>query len=353
MSQSVLLKRGKSLALSLALLAAGADHAVAQLDFGFFARHRRPARHRAAPRAPAPAPIPDLPVPPTRPPIAPPAEAPAPATPKEVAPKAVPPREATPQIVTPQAVTPQVATPPEAAKPPTAPEPPAKPAEAAPSLPVPPEAPARPVAPEAPAAPAPRVAAPGPARQPATDAGCLDRLKTTAVTAAPISIGTQPDARCTVVDAVKLTGLKLADGSDVTFPDGPTLACVTADTFAAYVRELLSPLAKGSYGAPIAKVWTGPGLECRSRDHIVGAKLSAHGQGLAVDIGQMALSDGRTIAVGVPKSDADRAFETAARAAGCGYFHTTLGPGSDAYHKTHWHFDLEPRGSNGDGKFCQ
>jgi hypothetical protein len=337
-----LLKRGKSVALSLALLATGADHAAAQLDFSFFARHRRPARHRA-PHAPPPAR--DLPVPPTRSPIEPPAAAPAPVAPQETAPKDGPPREATPKVVAPPEVP---------AKMPAAPEPPAKPAETAPGLPVPPEAPARPpLAPEAPAAPAPRVAAPGPARQPATDAGCLDRLKTTAVTAAPISIGTQPDARCTVVDAVKLTGLKLADGSDVAFPDGPTLACVTADTFAAYVRELLSPLAKGSYGAPIAKVWTGPGLECRSRDHIVGAKLSAHGQGLAVDIGQMALTDGRTIAVGVPKSDADRAFETAARAAGCGYFHTTLGPGADAYHKTHWHFDLEPRGSNGDGKFCQ
>lgn len=239
---------------------------------------------------------------------------------------------------------------------PPAPEPPAKPAAVPLEIPVPPEAPARtPVTPDVPSAPlpAPSVAAPGAARQPAEDTGCLARLNTTAVTAPPVSIGTQLDARCTVVDAVKLTGLKLPDGSDVAFPDGPTLACVTADTFAAYVRELLSPLAKGSYGAAIAKVWTGPGLECRSRDHVAGAKLSAHGQGLAVDIAQMVLTDGRTIAVGTPKSAADTAFETAARAAGCGYFHTTLGPGSDSYHKTHWHFDLEPRGTKGDGKFCQ
>ncbi|WP_158809080.1 extensin family protein, partial [Beijerinckia sp. L45] len=242
--------------------------------------------------------------------------------------------------------------PPKASVPPEAPvKPPATPET--PTLPVPPEAPTRPT-PVVPAAPpAPSVAAPGPARQPAEDTGCLGRLKATSVVATPISIGAQPDARCTVVDAVKLSSLKLPDGAEVVFPDGPTLACVTADTFAAYVRELLSPLAKGSYGAPIAKVWTGPGLECRSRDHIAGAKLSAHGQGLAIDIAQMALTDGHVIAVGTPKTDADRAFETAARAAGCGYFHTTLGPGSDSYHKTHWHFDLEPRGSKGDGKFCQ
>ena len=327
-------------ALGVTLLAAGADGAAAQM-FGFFGTHR-PARHRAHVRPPAQ--VIDLPVPPARPRVAPP-EAPVPVAPKELEPKVVAP--------TPEA--PKPAVPEGPAKAPIAPEAPAKPAATpeSPSLPVPPEAPARPT-PVAPATPpAPSVAAPGPARQPNEDTGCLGRLKATAVTAAPISIGAQPDARCTLVDAVKLTALKLPDGSDVAFPDGPTLACVTADTFSAYVRELLSPLAKGSYGAPIAKVWTGPGLECRSRDHIAGAKLSAHGQGLAIDVAQMALTDGRVIAVGTPKDDVDRGFETAARAAGCGYFHTTLGPGSDSYHKTHWHFDLEPRGSKGDGKFCQ
>ena len=199
----------------------------------------------------------------------------------------------------------------------------------------------------------PGVAASGPARQPNADAACLPRLAETKVATDPVALGTQPDARCTVVDAVKLTGLALPDGSTVTFPDAPTLACVTADRFAAYVRELLVPLAKGSYGAPVSKVWTGPGLECRSRDHVAGAKLSAHGQGLAVDIAQIGLADGRRIAVGDPAAEADRAFEAAARAGGCGYFNTALGPGADLYHKTHWHFDLEPRGSKGTSKFCQ
>ncbi len=123
--------------------------------------------------------------------------------------------------------------------------------------------------------------------------------------------------------------------------------------FSLYVRDLLSPLAKGTYNASLSAVWTGPGFECRSRDHIFGAKLSAHGQGLAVDIAQLKLADGRLIAVGDPKTDSDTAFETAARAGGCGYFHTVLGPGSDSYHRTHWHFDLEVRGAKGDSKYCK
>ena len=193
----------------------------------------------------------------------------------------------------------------------------------------------------------------GPTRQPPDDPACPARLKGMDVSAAAVTIAAQPDPRCTVVEAVTLTALKRPDGTSVSFPDAPTLACVTAETFATYVRDLLAPLALGTYGSPLKSVGTGPGLECRSRDHVAGAKLSAHGQGLAVDIATLSLADGRTISVGARKNEADGRFESAARAGGCGYFHTALGPGSDVFHANHWHFDLEQRGSSGQGKFCQ
>ena len=234
-------------------------------------------------------------------------------------------------------------------------------ADSAPPLTVQVATPAPPTPPPKPAdlePPKPAIAASGATmasspRQPDDDAQCQGRLTARNVSAEPTAIGPQPDERCTVTQAVRLTGLKLADGEMVAFPDKPVLACATAETFSTYVRDLLSPLAKGTFGSRVGAVWTGPGLECRSRDHIFGAKLSAHGQGLAIDIAQLALADGRTIAVGEPKTPLDQSFETAARAAGCGYFHTVLGPGSDSYHRTHWHFDLEVRGAKGDGKFCK
>ena len=262
--------------------------------------------------------------------------------------------------------------------PPTVPVPPEKPGDltpkVAPESPPPPEAPvaqkpAKPVKPNNPAesvksgpnvtGPAKPNVAPSGAKlgeapgQPTDDATCPARLKARNVAVEPITIGAQPDVRCTVVEAVRLTGLTLPGGGRIEFPDRPTLACTTADAFSLYVRDLLSPLAKGTFGAPVASVWTGPGLECRSRDHIFGAKLSAHGQGLAVDIAQLKLADGRLIEVGQPKTETDQGFETASRAAGCGYFHTVLGPGSDSYHRTHWHFDLEVRGAKGDSKYCK
>ena len=190
-------------------------------------------------------------------------------------------------------------------------------------------------------------------RSPDDDPQCPARLQAAHVDVSPVAIGPQPDERCTVVEAVRLAEVGLRDGGKVSFPEHPTIACTTADAFSSYVRDLLVPLARGTFGAPVIAVWTGPGLECRSRDHIFGAKLSAHGQGLAIDIAQLKLADGRLIDVGTPKTDAEIGFETAARAGACGYFHTVLGPGSDSYHRTHWHFDLEVRGSHGDSKYCK
>lgn len=182
---------------------------------------------------------------------------------------------------------------------------------------------------------------------------CLARLEAMAVEATPVAIGPQPNDQCTVAEAVQLTGLRVGTNARVRFPDQPTIACATADTFGAYVRELLFPLVKGSYGVALDAVWTGPGLECRTRNHIPGAKLSAHGQGLAIDIAQLRLADQRMIEVGRPRDELDRSFEGAARAGACGYFHTALGPGADTFHETHWHFDIIQRGARGDSKFCQ
>ncbi len=227
------------------------------------------------------------------------------------------------------------------------------PTVSAPTAPLPPEKPVALGTKSAPAvAPSGATTAFNP-RDPSADPGCADRLRARGVVAEDTALGAQPDPRCSVVQPMRLVSATLIDGSTVSFPDKPTIACTTADAFSAYVHDLLAPLAKGTWGTGVTSVWTGPGLECRSRDHIFGAKLSAHGQGLAVDIAQLKLGDGRVVAVGDPKTDAERDFETAARAGGCGYFHTVLGPGSDSYHRTHWHLDLEVRGREGDSKYCK
>jgi hypothetical protein len=142
-------------------------------------------------------------------------------------------------------------------------------------------------------------------------------------------------------------------GRRIDLPDHPTLDCIAALTFARYVRELLVPLARGAFDAAIVAIGTGPGYDCRQRDHVNGAKLSAHAKGLAIDIADIKFGGGRVYQVGNMPDDAERAFDSAARSAACGYFHTALGPGADAFHSHHWHFDLEARGGDGKSKFCQ
>ncbi|MEJ0093484.1 MAG: extensin family protein [Methylocella sp.] len=181
----------------------------------------------------------------------------------------------------------------------------------------------------------------------------METLAAQGVVAKPAAIEASSDRRCLIAQPVTLEALTLRGGQRVDLPDRPTVACITAATFANFTNELLVPLAKGAFDASIIAIGTGPGFECRTRDHVVGAKLSAHATGLAIDIAEIKFTGGRTYQVGKMADETERGFDRAARSAACGYFHTALGPGSDAFHANHWHFDLEPRGSDGTSKFCQ
>lgn len=201
---------------------------------------------------------------------------------------------------------------------------------------------------------APPAAPPQRAAPSATAAtSCPDALKAAGVVFEPAAIGPQPEPLCVVAEPVKLSGLDPATDLPIDFPDRPTVACGTALVFASYLRDLLVPLARGQFGSAVAAVGTGPGFECRTRDHIPGAKISAHGQGLAIDIAELRLANGRRLDIGVPRDEGEKAFDRGARAGACGFFHTALGPGADSFHETHWHFDLQPRGSKGDSRICQ
>jgi hypothetical protein len=214
--------------------------------------------------------------------------------------------------------------------------------------PLPPKRPAPPV-------PVPAVSTPpqsaGETSEAATD--CRATLLAVGAVFQPAEIEAQTDPRCAIVEPVRLESLALRDGQRVDLPDRPTLACAAAVTFTSFVDEALASLVKGTFGVSISAIRTGPGFDCRTRDHIPGAKLSEHAKGLAIDIAGISFAGGRLYQVGTLADTAERAFDHAARAAACGYFHTVLGPGADAFHSAHWHFDLESRGADGKSKLCQ
>ena len=89
--------------------------------------------------------------------------------------------------------------------------------------------------------------------------------------------------------------------------------------------------------------------ECRGRNRIVGAKLSEHGKGNAIDVRSFKLANGTVVELTDPQVAKD--FRERLRKSTCARFNTVLGPGSDGYHENHVHVDLAER--RGGYRMCQ
>ena len=159
---------------------------------------------------------------------------------------------------------------------------------------------------------------------------------------------------CSVSDPVKVNGVQLGENF-VKFPDAPTLNCGFAIRFASWVKEQAAPIIQSRLSTSIATIGTGPGYQCRGRNGDIGAKLSEHGFGNAVDIERLKLSDGQVIEVvhAIDMSNQYQPVLAALRAAACESFMTVLGPGANSAHASHFHFDLERRGKKGDNRMCE
>lgn len=195
-------------------------------------------------------------------------------------------------------------------------------------------------------------AAPIPAAEPDCAAG-LAELGIVAE-AAPQPAPTVP--ACQVEQPMRL--VSVADPGDggrpVPFPAGPVIACRLVRPLGAWLATIALPVLRAAHGAPVRSVQTGPGSDCRTRDHIAGERLSAHATGIALDIAGFTFADGKSVAV-KPGSEppADRAALAAVRTAACGWFTTILGPGSDPYHADHLHLDIQQHGSSDRYRICQ
>ncbi|MBI5012290.1 MAG: extensin family protein [Methylocystis sp.] len=116
----------------------------------------------------------------------------------------------------------------------------------------------------------------------------------------------------------------------------PLLGCGFALQFSDYVKNLLAPLGAGTLGASLVAIDTGSGYECRGRNR-----------------DNEVFSDGRKIRIDAQSDPQSTAYVKTLRTAACGWFTTVLGPGSDPYHASHLHFDIERHGSNGGYRICQ
>lgn len=137
----------------------------------------------------------------------------------------------------------------------------------------------------------------------------------------------------------------------VTLQPPAVLGCAMAEATARFVRDHAAPLTQATLGSGLAAIDQASSYVCRPRNGT--SRLSEHAFANALDWAALRLEDGTVIPIrAFRRSEPRRArLVSGLRQAACGPFRTVLGPGSDADHADHLHFDLAER--RGNATFCQ
>ena len=183
---------------------------------------------------------------------------------------------------------------------------------------------------------------------PSEQIACAERLAKIA-RYEPLPVRTGPNG-CGAPDLVRLEGVLMRDKNVVAINPPPQIRCGLAEQLAEWVREDVSPTAAAELGAPLASITGNDAYDCRTRNHVKGAKISEHGRGNAFDLATFRLRNGGVFNFTDPQ--VAKPFRDRVRTAACGRFMTVLGPGSDAYHAQHIHLDMAERSSR-NSKVCQ
>jgi hypothetical protein len=214
---------------------------------------------------------------------------------------------------------------------------PAKPdqdsAQASVDIPVPP--------PRPPGLAEPTPAAPVPAKPEvvAEESACQERLVKLGVRFEPMPA--IANGQCGAPHPLRVS--HLADGLEVAPP--ATLVCPVAEALARWSKEVVATEAGRHLEAQPARIAIGTSYECRNQNRQTNGKLSEHAFANAVDISGFEFKGRKALQIGDhPAETPEALFQMAVRTQACAYFTTVLGPGSDAAHATHLHFDLRGRG---------
>lgn len=181
------------------------------------------------------------------------------------------------------------------------------------------------------------LAAPG-ASMPVSESECrrqLRRLGVTFTDLAPINQG----GACRIDHPVRVSSLP----GNVEMKPAATLSCDMALAFASWTRRELTPSARWRYLSGVKTIHQGSSYSCR---RIAGTTTaSEHSKGNALDVMRIELKNGKDIDVRKPGWLAfrERSLLNNVRTGGCQYFTTVLGPGYNAAHADHFHFDIKNR----------
>jgi hypothetical protein len=154
------------------------------------------------------------------------------------------------------------------------------------------------------------------------------------------------DGQCPVDRPLKVSGL----GSGVEIAPEAILNCATAESLSAWLKDVVVPEARETLHTSPTRIVHGSTYVCRSRNNAPGAKLSEHARANAVDISAIEFAGRDPVQIG-GSIGMEARFEAVIRAGACKHFTTVLGPGSNAAHATHLHFDLAER--RGGYRLCE
>jgi hypothetical protein len=183
--------------------------------------------------------------------------------------------------------------------------------------------------------------------EPAPPSACRLRL-TAELAVAPSLPALAGPGECGVDDAVRLEAVVLRDKTRVAVTPPAILRCTFAEVIVQWVREDVAPSMR-LLGASLRSVDNYAAYDCRGRNRVIGAKLSEHGKGNALDMRSFKLGNGTVLELTDPQVSKELRLNL--RKTSCARFATVLGPGSDGYHENHVHVDLAQR--SGGHRMCQ
>lgn len=141
--------------------------------------------------------------------------------------------------------------------------------------------------------------------------------------------------RCGIEKPVKVYAV-----SGVLLSTPALMNCEGANALNSWVQESLIPNAS-KMNKKIQEITNFQSYACRNRNHAKNAPLSEHAKGNAIDIGGFTFQSGEKVTVLKDYyRDEYSEFFGNLRKDACNSFDTVLGPGFNALHRDHYHFDV-------------
>lgn len=177
---------------------------------------------------------------------------------------------------------------------------------------------------------------------PASEKACRQRLQRLGVTFRDVPRVSRGRS-CGIDWPIELSGLS----GGIQIKPAAQVNCQISEAFARWVKNELVPSTRMRYLSGVSAIHQMSSYSCRTMNSQKGAAMSEHAKGNAIDVGKIVLKNGKAISIEKKGFFAfrEKGLLKAVRGDSCKYFSTVLGPGSDRFHKDHFHFDLRARKS--------